>query len=1294
VGVSLGEATATLLKGSPLSWAKFEDHKAGTIHLDSSGQRRLLKYLLKQPAAKLTQPDENIFQGLIDAWNATADPASDKPGTAEAGASGAWRLHKLEASGYGGLTVHGGPHFGIWIGGENWCLEGQNGSGKTSFTNAIIWALTGMRLSEQDGLIQDEGQRAPVYSDSGAEIGQWPPLVSYPEKASDLANEAKVWVRLTFDNGQGETASAYRETTVPREGDPQTVAHIDPRLLAVPQLIETGLLMPARIARIGFGNKSQSLYEAVKLLTGLDQLADIAEAARLINNRQQQFLKYAKQHGIELEERKFRESIAKAEEKAELAGLDISQLRTLGQKNLGESLKTQSKAASGKAAEHFATLKAEIAEGLDTTKTAVRTKIKNAAAAARAILTQGVKGILEFEAWVALKLAKDDEGFGKLPDVVASARAELKTALGWHKRQGEDNKLRLKALAAQYYVVPEKDEIGIRPLCTAQLTSAQQLALKTELAELKVHADAAERKLSDVCITLEKRLGTVPTADLRKHRDLLDTMNPKDAYGSAARVRFAQEEPFKSTLTGIPKLTEEFVSQQAAALPDFQYHAFEESEPAVPTVAREVLSAIHSLERLKALVDWWSEHGRSFRDAWTALVQQKDDAGKYLGRTIAGQIEVIEQAVDRAEPLDDLAKSLASAAEASDAWDAIQEHQKLREEIAEAVEPLKDLRLLVSAETAASIAALSGRIKEILSRIHLRERLDYADASLQKKAVHVEGSFQPGMRIEAALVANTSWLRAILWAFILALREQTIDALKENPFPLVVMDDPQATFDPRNKRKWAKVLAGGANADRSDKQGMQLIVTTHEQQFFKFLVNEHKMAGQQGLIAAVNKVNRVATVANGSSLVRAFDAAIAANDDKLAHTYISDVRIYCEDLLKCIMRAEDSGIANMNLESLKKELKKLSEAHVRPFDRRPFLDLSNMLSGGGGNPMKLINDSHHQFDGTIGVAQAHDVKAFWEKQLEPKLHQVFQVYAQFEAFGGDPRTFTWDETVVEFPATQKAEIKKIALFKIGAAAAAKSDGRAGDGAITLKEWQSATPVTLYNHEIYQLASGTLDPVAAIGDLLIVSNYATVTKHSLVVAAFGSQLLARRYNESDVHPDIAVLTGQTLEPHETPQPVIAPKEKLVKRKIVGTIFASHAVPPPIKALDMEIVALPDTALAQKLLNNARLFQVQGRSAEPIALDTQYLITQPAKFGSDTLRRLDGRLVVTVDETGARYFKRLRVRPPLAILESLNPDGTTAAELLSLDGTLSFPKLTDLLEVVGVLFELPDGTNSTP
>jgi hypothetical protein len=187
---------------------------------------------------------------------------------------------------------------------------------------------------------------------------------------------------------------------------------------------------------------------------------------------------------------------------------------------------------------------------------------------------------------------------------------------------------------------------------------------------------------------------------------------------------------------------------------------------------------------------------------------------------------------------------------------------------------------------------------------------------------------------------------------------------------------------------------------------MQLILTTHEQQFFKFLVDEQRLSGQQGLIAPLNKGTRVATVVNGSTLGREYAAAIAANDDSLAHKFISDVRLYCEDLLKCMMRAEGPGIANMNLDSLKKELKRLREASVPPFNRSAFEDLSDMLMGGGGGPMKLINDSHHQYDGTIGVAQAIDVNMFWSTKLRNQLHKAFHVHETFTAYTGDPRVFT------------------------------------------------------------------------------------------------------------------------------------------------------------------------------------------------------------------------------------------------------------------------------------------------
>lgn len=195
------------------------------------------------------------------------------------------------------------------------------------------------------------------------------------------------------------------------------------------------------------------------------------------------------------------------------------------------------------------------------------------------------------------------------------------------------------------------------------------------------------------------------------------------------------------------------------------------------------------------------------------------------------------------------------------------------------------------------------------------------------------------------------------------------------------------------------------------------------------------------------------------------------------------------------------------------------------------------------------------------------------------------------------------------------------------------------------------------------------------------------ERNLIVTAFQDQLLARRYNETEVHPHIAVLTGQATDPTSLAQPVLAPKEQIQMRKIVGTLFAKGRLPVPAKAENVEFVALADFSAVQSMLKDAKLFQVAGRSAEPIALDGQYIITQPIATTTATISQLEGRLVIAVDEAGVRYLKRFRPHGQLIVLESLNADGTTPAELLSLGGEQGLPKLAAMMEVVGILFELP-------
>jgi hypothetical protein len=207
MALSFYEAKQRLLSGLPVTWPKFGNHKAGSVHLASAGGRRLFHFLLTCEQSKVADAHESLFDDLIAAWELeTFDPATETEQSGTGTNAGPWRLARIETSGFGGLNQVGGPSFSVPFDGANWCLEGQNGSGKTSLASAIIWAMTGYRCRDQDGLHLETGVRTSVENDAGSAIGDWPSIVSYPTSAIALAGAAETWVRLTFHDPAGNTA--------------------------------------------------------------------------------------------------------------------------------------------------------------------------------------------------------------------------------------------------------------------------------------------------------------------------------------------------------------------------------------------------------------------------------------------------------------------------------------------------------------------------------------------------------------------------------------------------------------------------------------------------------------------------------------------------------------------------------------------------------------------------------------------------------------------------------------------------------------------------------------------------------------------------------------------------------------------------------------------------------------------------------------------------------------------------------------------------------------------------------
>jgi hypothetical protein len=423
MSLSLSEVKQRLLSGDVQSWGKFGNNKAGSVRLATAGGRRLLHYLLSCDQTKVAEANETLFDGLLAAWkNNDYDPAAANAASGPISATGPWRLTRLEASGFGGLNLIDGPPFVVAFNGENWCLEGRNGSGKTSLASAIHWALTGYRCRDQEGLVLEQGARTPVHNDAGAQIGDWPPIVAFPPTAAKLAGTAETWVRLTFHNPDGNTAEAYRQLIAAPGVAPVIHATIAPELVVAPQLLEVGLLMPARLARIGFGEKSQSIYDAVKLLTGLDQLGAVADGASNFSHKAKRFLKYAADTGIQVIESKIKYSLDRADEEAKKAGFDLKITGRREDKGYAQALRDIGQQGADQAASHLSVLASDIAEILDTANADDRTAIKNAVSGARGILQESSKGVTVFDAWKALSIAHGDVGFQTIPEVIQGYR--------------------------------------------------------------------------------------------------------------------------------------------------------------------------------------------------------------------------------------------------------------------------------------------------------------------------------------------------------------------------------------------------------------------------------------------------------------------------------------------------------------------------------------------------------------------------------------------------------------------------------------------------------------------------------------------------------------------------------------------------------------------------------------------------------------------------------------------------------------------------------------------------------
>ena len=1250
-----------LLSGAAVPWTDAAG-KSTNIQLATAKQRRLFEYLRNSKLREVKGLPQAFIDGIAAAYAAVGDPAAANiQQTVNPSASGPWKIHALKIEGFGGINIWNGKAFELTIDGESLLIEGPNGSGKSSLNSAIIWALTGERPRDQGDSSLDQAK--PVFDTTGKAAGAWPPVASYPPDLASLKIPPNVCVEIVFSNPAGTQVSARRRF------DGKSVTYsADPALQIPGILLEAGLLMPARIPHLRLDEGRGRLTDAVQKLTGLDELIELGGFIQGLCHSSRDYLAHKKAELLS-SETEFDKQIERARTALSPVSVAVANFKPSNtNENNGEMAKF-GKLLNEKAAELIAVISGDLSPFLVLTDPKTQQQIIIALDGATKDLSEGLSGLPTWKLIETIAAALTSERRTIARAAVATATSALSLAISYFEKEQTDSKFRLKAAGAHWHHENIDGPIDNCPLCDMSLTDNS--SLKQELQALRSAGEDATRSLQDNINAIMAALEEAVPQNLRRIlRDSL-TSQPRADVETDYRRKFVEAERYDKCLVGFKKLAEAALSD----MPD------EELANAAPYIAQlpaasAIMERLNKIERMVRLAEWFDAQGKPWSDWWETHAQTNDsgDTG------FTSHLHHLNKSLGEAEPYRIGADALRLAWAHGKTAATIKGEQQKRQEIADDLSPLRQLGNLAEAQARSAITELSGRISTIHSATYIIDRLKFQEASLDKKTgLSVRGQLGEHMRIDATLIANTSWLRGILWAFIHALREEAVEQIGGDVFPIIMLDDPQQTFDSEHRARWAEQIA----KLQKTAPKVQILLTTHDDQFLSQL-RLLGITGRSALICSAGDELGHIAILEGDQLDREWTAADQAKTPAAAKRYIAAVREFVEGVLKLMLRGIDPSIPTAVMGACREKISELHKHGIEPWSQPAFDNLVGALAKGR-KEIAWMEQSHHS-GVVLSMNEASEIETHWRKTLRPALERCFRIIRDHRALHGGLAALHAFPPSVTLPEGHKAKVRQFKLPLLGKAAAF-SDGRVADGCVELTfTTGSSLSVELKDHFIFRLTKPTLEPVARPGNLLLVRDHAEPTPRSLVVALHETQILARRLQIANNHNDVAVLTASAINPRLTAAPVVAKLSTLTMKKVVGVLFDTGKTGGG-QSSEMEVVECGGEAAITAILSRAKgLVEVSGHSAEPQALDKQFLIIGEPLSPKNAETTLDGCPIIAEDSDQIRYFKRLRVESNNIILESLEIGGDFPPILLAKTTGL-LKHLAQVWPVLGVLFERP-------
>ena len=1223
-----------------------------------------------------------------------------------------WRVITLKAQNFRGLTDFDGEEFFFNFDGKPFFLYGSNGSGKTSILSALTWCFTGMCIKERCEPGDEATCGIELFEKSDATtplMNNWPFVVTVPHnktirELTSLIPSCTVEVKLVDENGKTvwvkRTLSEKTKSTFKVfSGEDKKINKDDLEIYDLD--LELSLLMPARIMNIRFEPGSK-ISENLISVAGLDALLELGGITRRFASLVARYKTGEVKNAADLrDEAQTFELSTKTEENHEI-WLEIDKAYDDLHKKENETddiykvriLKKQTEMLTEKAQNEFKTISDKI--GVAPKTHDEKKDLIEALRQARITIGESSKDWEELKNWRLITNEVIQDTTKALNEMVKKTSSDLSDQYSlWLENEERKGLLNVKTIAATY--CKETNNYETCPVCERKLPDdivkeLHSLAKqKRKLAyNLKHYVRDLNEKLES-CIPTEidnintslpiiKQLRNIIIQNVWRYIEPLGKL--KDEFGT--RV--------KDLIDSLPE--QEVIDKSKPFRKDdwdknFIKH-IENIENFVIT-CKDKLSIAKWIEKNINRIDSFLEDN-IFKEPKIPKAEESET------ESLISNLKRLENYAEQFQNIDRIRASLVSASGKFLKADSHRENAEKSGIIHQYLSKLKELDRYASILLSNELHLVSADMKEFYNDLYPTDAIRLDKIASQKSRAGTKPDYRFRLKwtdevlVDAEPVANLGRIRALLWSFAFALIEKYNPALKT-----IIIDDPVISLDDYHAQNMVESIIAQKLAGK-----YQPIVTIHQEH----LLHERWGRDPHGENIGFAKVLTRDANHRNCRIQPSWKPLMIAiknfkNDRDKWDDVIAQARIALENHLKALAPyLTTTDVSTETLDGIINILKQIRDGKKNATSISCYVNVGSLVALYEKETAKIVlNIGLHGGEGRSNLGP-HDADRI-VKDYQKWRDEIKKRYVEIEK--ALIRKASKTAILVDSP-TKPEHIKNVLIklefdnpiFELGEVAA---EGDFTVFAENPAEMKSFVWPPLY----YGILTGHgCRPLAWEGQIVLFTENLPIKNGDMaLIQTKNGNFLRRVYQTPINHETETGWTGVAINPTQSEiKPELFRDEEISIYKFTGVLF-------PVESERMANAKLPGgevvdykgpwpSVLKSIARNELYLVKVKGNSAEPIALNGQYLLIEKTDVFDKSLnmmpccvvlndnRSLFKRFCFSVGSKSRILLQPFNVAEPHPVIEAILSRETDDSEF----ETHNLPVLEQLFLVRGVMIDNPE------